>query len=50
MTARLDPKQLIAARELVVAPPAHPAPRACTDRDLNIPTARHARVFGLFLA
>lgn len=47
MTARIDPKQLIAAREIVVAPP---APRACTDRDFNIPTALHAGFFGLFLA
>ena len=50
MTARIDPKQLVAAREIVVAPPAKPAPRACTERDFNIPTALHAGFFGLFLA
>ena len=47
MSVRLDPKQLVAARELVPGPD---APRACTDRDFNLPTALHAGFFGLFLA
>jgi hypothetical protein len=46
MSVRIDPKQLVAAREIVAGPPA----RACTDRDFNLPTALHAGFFGLFLA
>lgn len=46
MSVRLDPKQLAAANELV----APPQPRACTDRDFNLPTALHAGFFGLMLA
>jgi hypothetical protein len=45
MSVRIDPKQL-AASELVEAP----APRACTDRDFNLPAVLHGGFFGLFLA
>ncbi|WP_118858068.1 hypothetical protein [Sphingomonas mesophila] len=51
MSVRLDPRQLAAAREIVAAPELVPnAPRACTDRSFNLPTALHAGFFGLFLA
>ncbi|MEQ7873573.1 hypothetical protein ABDK56_06160 [Sphingomonas sp. ASV193] len=47
MSVRLD-RATLAADELALAPA--PAPRACTDRNFNLPTALHAGFFGLFLA
>lgn len=45
MSVRIDPKQLAAA-EIVQGP----APRACTERDFNLPAALHGGFFGLFIA
>ena len=49
MTNRLEKHLLVRTSELVAEPLAE-APRACTDRNFNLPTALHAGFFGLFLA
>lgn len=46
MTTRLAKHELIARNEIVAAP----APRACTDRNFNLPVALHAAYFGFFFA
>lgn len=48
MTRRIDHQQFATAQELV-APPALPAPRACTDRDFGLPPVLHFTMAGLFL-
>ena len=49
MTRRLDKLMLARADELV-ASPASVAPRACTDRGFELPTALYAATIGSYLA
>jgi hypothetical protein len=46
MTTRLAKHELVARNEIV----APPTPRACTDRNFNLPVALHAAYFGFFFA
>ena len=45
MSRRVDQQQLVAAREIVAAPPA----RACTDRSFELPPVLHIATAMLFL-
>ena len=47
MTRRHRESQL-AARHEIVAPPAHPNPRACDDRTFELPPGLHMATAGLF--
>ncbi|MEO8142017.1 MAG: hypothetical protein ABI617_05105 [Sphingomicrobium sp.] len=49
MTTRLD-HRLLARTEQLVAAPAPAAPRACTDRGFELPTALYAATLGSYLA